>query len=494
MTKDSFFNAMEEQGLALTFDDVRVKTRHCDFDFHAVDLRSRFSKNVPLKIPIVSAAMDTVTERKMAIALASLGGLGIIHRNLDPETQSKHVRAAKFYLNGRIDTPVTMQQTNKVEEVLRICDERNYAFRSFPITDSDGKLVGILTGNDIKFCKDKSASVVEAMTRQVVKGNSATTLHEAHALMLQNKIGVLPLVSDDGSVTGLYLWSDLERILSGNTSHNTDDNGQLRVGAAIGTGDDTRERVELLLHRGVDVIVIDAAHSDSRQVIGTFEWVKQLAGDKVDVVVGNISEYDSAARLAEMDVDGIKVGQGGGSICTTRRVAGIGTPQVTAIFGCAKAVRDSGKDIPVCGDGGIREPGDITIAIAAGADSVMLGGMLAGTDEAPGDVIDTPRGQRKQYRGMGSLSAMEASASSRNRYGETQRDKSKILPEGVESYVPYAGPLETVIHRYVEGLRRGMGYSGAKSIAALQQETEFWRVTNAGVIESHPHDVETINR
>lgn len=489
--KDTFFQEMGKT--ALTFDDVRVATRHCSFELRNVDMRTRFSTNVPLKIPIVSAAMDTVTEQEMAIALASLGGIGVIHRNLDMEAQSKQVRAVKLYLGAKITTPICMSEDISVEEVLKICHEKGYGFRSFPIHDNEGCLVGILTGNDIEFCMNKAVRVADAMTRQVVTGHPHTEPKGALLLMSQNKIKVLPLVDDYNKVVGMYLWSDLQRALSEKVLHNTDQYGRLRVAAAVSTSEETMERVKLLVHRGVDVIVIDAAHADSIKVFETFEQVKQEFPN-LDVVVGNISEPDSAKKLAEMGVDGIKVGQGGGSICTTRVVAGIGTPQVTAIYNCVKAVRDCGKDIPVCGDGGIREPGDITIAIAAGADSVMLGGMLAGTDEAPGEMINTPEGPMKAYRGMGSLGAMLANEGSRGRYNETNTAKDKILPEGIEALVPYSGSLERVIHRYTEGLRRGMGYSGSASLKELQRDTMFWRVTNAGMIESRPHDVKPISR
>jgi IMP dehydrogenase len=489
--RDGFFDNMESQETALTFDDVRLQTGYSATDFHQSDLRTRFSRNVSLKIPVVSAAMDRVTEKEMAIALASLGGIGVIHRNLPIEEQARQVRRVKLYINGLITRPVCVSESETVGMVLRMCEDKNYSFRSFPVIDSQGRLVGVLTGNDIDFC-NRAGSVREAMTNNVITGEPETTPGKAHDLMKEKRIKVLPLANSNLQVVGLYIWSDLERIRDGSGRYNTDKNGQLVVAAAVGTGQEAIERANELAAKKVDVIVVDSAHGDSKPVMVTLELIKR-ENPNVDVVVGNISNYHSAVRLIDAGADGIKVGQGGGSICTTRIVAGIGTPQVTAIHNCSKAVRDRKSDIPVCGDGGIRESGDITIAIGAGADSVMLGMMLAGTNESPGEVITHRNRPVKSYRGMGSLGAMQDSADSRNRYGERQTQKSSIVPEGVSGHVPYVGSLDTTIHRLMEGLRRGMGYVGVASIPELQQNARFYRITNAGIRESHPHDIEVVD-
>lgn len=488
--RDAFFDTMEAQGLALTFDDVRLRTGYSDTDFHQSDLQTRFSRNVRLKIPVVSAAMDRVTEKEMAIALASLGGIGVIHRNLSIEEQAKQVRRVKLHLNGLITKPVCVRNSETVEAVLRLCEEKNYTFRSFPVIDSDGRLVGVLTSNDIDFC-NKTGSVGDAMTQKVIAGDKDTSLDQAHSLMKERRVKVLPLADSAAHVVGLYIWSDLERIRDDGGRCNTDKNGQLVVAAAVGTGPEAIERARELAAKNVDVIVIDSAHGDSQPVLETLEAIKRDFAS-IDVVVGNVSEEHSAAALVDAGADGIKVGQGGGSICTTRIVAGIGTPQVTAIHNCVRGLGHVAT-VPVCADGGIRESGDITIAIAAGADSVMLGMMLAGTDEAPGEVITHRNRPVKSYRGMGSLGAMQDNAASRNRYNEKQTSKSSIVPEGVAGHVPYVGPLDTTIHRLMEGLRRGMGYVGVTGISSLQENSRFYRITNAGIRESRPHDIDVVD-
>ncbi|MFA6050546.1 MAG: IMP dehydrogenase [Candidatus Paceibacterota bacterium] len=489
MNKDKFFEKIEALGLALTYDDVRLKSGYSETEPHNVSVETRFSKRVLLKTPIVSSAMDTVTEAPMAIAMAKLGGLGIIHRGLDPETQAKAVRRVKLHLNGMIASPITATLDQTVAEIIEAREEKNYNFHSFPVIDESGKLSGIVTRNDFEMASDTSLKIKDIMTPMdhMITAPAGTSLEEAHKILVQNKKKVLPLVDSNGVLAGMYVFSDVVRLIgSASTTYNLDPKGHLRVGAAVGAGPDALLRAELLSEAGVDVIVIDTAHGDSKNVYDTLKAIKATYPD-IDVVVGNVSEAESAKRLAEAGADGIKVGQGPGSICTTRIVAGIGSPQVSAVYNCAKALR--GMNVPICADGGIRNSGDIPIALGAGADSVMLGRTLAGTTETPGTIKDTPQGRFKVYRGMGSLGAMRASKASRERYRQDKVSNDKLVPEGVESVVPYQGDVENVLFKQIGGLRSGMGYVGADSIKSLQEKADFHRISNAGLAESHPHDV-----
>jgi len=486
--KDNFFERMEALGLALTFDDVRLKSGYSEIDPNNVSVKSLFSKNISLKIPLVSAAMDTVTETRMAIEMAKLGGLGIIHRGIDPETQARAVEKVKIHLNGLVERPITVTPDQTIEQIKNKSEEKNYNFQSFPVLDSKDKLVGIITKNDFEMNSNIHSKIKKIMTARehMTTAPLGTTLEEAYKIMLQSKKKVLPLVNK-GKLAGMYVFSDVMRLLSGiSTSYNIDKNGHLLVGAAVGTGEEAFRRAELLSNAGVDVIVIDTAHGDSKNVYETLKTLKKNFS-KIDIVTGNVSEGESAKRLADAGADGIKVGQGPGSICTTRIVAGIGCPQVTAVYNCAKALRGSG--VPVCADGGVRNSGDIPIAIGAGAHSVMLGRTLAGTTETPGVVKDTLQGRFKIYRGMGSLGAMKSSKASRERYRQDKISIDKVVPEGVESIVPYQGDVSNVIHKQVGGLRSGMGYVGANSITSLQEKADFHRISNAGLAESHPHDI-----
>ncbi|MGC9599393.1 MAG: IMP dehydrogenase [Minisyncoccia bacterium] len=484
---DKFFKELEALGLAVTYDEVRLKTDYSDVMPSATVLTSRFSRNVPLKIPITSAAMDTVTESRMAIAMAKLGGLGVIHRGFTPKEQSEEVRRVKFHLSGLIETPITIRENMTFQEVETMRRERGFSFHSFPVVDARGKLAGLITENDFDFSGDGSQKVKSVMTRDLVTAPKGTSIDKAYEIMLKAKKKVLPLVNR-GNLVGMYLFSDLKRIKSGRSGkYNVDSHGRLRVAAAVGVNDDAMERAEAL--KGfADVLVIDTAHGDSKDVIQTIKALKKAY--RVDVVAGNISRGESAKRLVAAGADGVKVGQGPGSICTTRIVAGIGCPQVTATYEVAKALEKT--DVPICADGGIENSGDIPIAIGAGAHSVMLGKLLAGTKEAPGEVdfrFETPM---KRYRGMGSLSAMEESRSSRERYREANTAKDRFVPEGVEGLVPYVGELETVMHQYVGGLQKGMGYVGARTIEELRSNAEFIRISAAGIKESHPHGVRIV--
>ncbi|MGD9276018.1 MAG: IMP dehydrogenase [Candidatus Pacearchaeota archaeon] len=475
-----------KNGVALTYDDVRLKSGYSAVMPDLVSLDSRFSKNVSLKIPIVSAAMDTVTEGKMAIELAKLGGLGIIHKNLSIEEQAAQVAKVKFHLNGLVEKPICFHEDDSIEFILRNIREKGFGFTSFPIVNSDEELVGILTGNDFEFCEDKKLFAKDLMSNELLIAPKDTSLDEAYKIMIKNKKKVLPLV-EDKKIVGLYVFSDLKRIKTGSAkNYNVDSNNQLRVGAAIGTGEEAIERTKELFRKNIDVVVIDTAHGDSLPVYETLKKIKKLFPD-LDVVVGNVSVGKSARRLAEAGADGIKVGQGPGSICTTRIIAGIGRPQVSAVYDCAKQVQEF--NIPVCADGGIKNSGDISVAIGAGASSVMMGSLLSGTDESPGKVIFKDGRQWKSYRGMGSMGAMEENSGSRERYNQKESGKDKLIPEGIEGLTPYKGKLKDVIFQYVGGLRRGMGYVGAKSIEELKEKGDFDRITGAGLSESHPHDV-----
>lgn len=485
---DSFFRDMKRQHTALTFDDIRAENDYSDGDIQGNDTQGRFSLRIPTKKPVVSASMTDVTEVKMAIGLASLGGVGVVHYRQTPEDQAKMIRRVKLYLNGRVENPICVHQNQTIEQVLNYLDEEGFEFRSFPVVDSEGRLVGTLTSTDISFCTDISQHVRDAMSVDTVTADPTITLEKASSLMVLHKKRLLPLVDHDKRVVALYTWSDILRTRDPKALHNVDKNGQLMVAASIGVGETGWERAQELARKGVNGIVIDSAHGDSKPVHDIARRILENLPE-VDVIAGNISTYDAAVRLVKLGVHGIKVGQGGGAICTTRIVTGTGTPQVSAIYNCAKAVRDLDSNIPICADGGIRYYGDACIALGVGADSVMLGKMLAGTDEAPGEIIPTQTGYEKVYRGMGSAEMMAGSKDSRGRYGETQTRKDRVLAEGITSHVPYVGSLENVVLQLDEAIKRSMGYQGVHSIDELHQKSTYKRVTSAGMAESHFHDV-----
>jgi len=483
MNKKALEKASED-GVALTYDDVRLRSGYSEVMPHRIDVSSRFSKNVGLKIPIISAAMDTVTEHKLAIELAKLGGLGIIHKNLTPERQAKEVSKVKLHLNGLIKKPVCVAAGDTIRAVIERAKDKGFDFNSFPVLDENRKLIGLLTGNDFEFCDNDDLLVRDVMTRDVLTARKGVAIDEAYALMKKRKKKILPLVSEENQIIGMYVFSDLKRIVTGSEEgYNIDKKGSLMVGAAIGVGEDAFERARRLVEKNVDVLVIDTAHGDSLPVYETLKKLKSLYD--VDIVVGNVSNSSSVGRLIEAGADGVKVGQGPGSICTTRIIAGIGRPQLSAVYECAKIASESG--IPIIADGGLKNSGDITIALAAGASCVMMGSMLAGTDESPGEMIFSEGRPWKIYRGMGSLGAMESHKGSRERYN--QIDKNKLVPEGVEGKIAYKGNLANILFQYVGGLKSGMGYVGAKDILELWEKGEFDRITASGLSESHPHEV-----
>ena len=463
----------------LTFDDVLLLPRHSDVLPRDVSLKSRFSRNVALNCPLVSAAMDTVTEWELAVALAREGGLGVIHRNLGLEGQIREVDKVKRSANGVIQDPVTLEPTALVSEARAIMTSHNIS--GLPIVSGD-RVVGILTSRDCRFRVDDSTPVGEIMTTEnLVTAPPGTSLEEARTLLFRHKVEKLIIVDEQNRLQGLITMKDLN-MLERFPSSATDERGRLRVGAAIGVKD--FERAEGLVEAGVDVLVVDTAHGHSTNVIETVKHLK--AHLDVDVVAGNIATGEAAIELAEAGVDGIKVGIGPGSICTTRIVAGVGMPQLTAVLDVVEAVR--GRDLPVIADGGIRFSGDIVKALAAGASCVMLGSLFAGLAESPGETILYKGRSFKAVRGMGSIGAMSRGSKERYRQGHVD-DVNKLVPEGIEGMVPFKGALSDFVHQLTGGIAAGMGYTGSATIPSLWERARFTRVTGAGVREGHPHDV-----
>ncbi|MFA6193725.1 MAG: IMP dehydrogenase [Parcubacteria group bacterium] len=487
LKRDAFFKKMSVLGLALSYGDVRLRTGYSKVAPVDVELRTKFSRNITLNCPIVSSPMDTVTEWEMAIEMAKRGGLGILHRALLPIEQARQVARVKYYLNGLIKKPIQFRETDTMESIVRTIEEKGYQFQTFPVINAFGKIAGLLTSNDFEFCSNMLATASEVMSKDLLSIPDYLPLEKVFEIMRKNKKKVLPVVDPDGQLKGMYVFSDIKRAVTGSSANfNLDANGNLLVGAAVGVGEEDFERAELCVQKGVDVIVIDTAHGDSEPVYRMLKTLKKQFPD-LDVVVGNVSEGKSAKRLVKAGADGVKVGQGPGSICTTRVIAGIGHPQVSAVHECEAAIR--GSDVPICADGGMKYSGDITIAIGAGASSVMLGNLLAGTKESPGDVIIRDGMPMKSYRGMGSLSAMEQSESSRERYRQPECSRGKLVPEGVEGEVPFKGEVAEILYQLLGGLRAGMGYVGAANIKELQGKADFIRISGEGLKESHPHGV-----
>jgi len=468
----------------LTFDDVLLIPGASSVLPNEADTGALFARDIRLQIPIASAAMDTVTEAKMAIALARLGGIGVIHRNLSPEAQAAEVDRVKRSEAGMISDPITLPPDATVADALELMAQ--FHVSGVPITDAAGKLVGILTNRDLRFGVEASTPISTVMTSQgLVTAPVGTTLEDAQAIFRTNKIEKLPVVDADSRLRGLITIKDIQKRIDFPLS-TKDSSGRLRVAAAVGVGADVMERVKLLVEAGADAIVVDTAHGHSAAVI---ETVRELRSNwDGAIVAGNIATADAAEDLIAAGADAIKVGIGPGSICTTRVVAGVGVPQITAIADCATVARRHG--VPLVADGGLVNTGDLAKAIAAGADCAMVGGLLAGTDESPGRVVTVGGEQFKEYRGMGSLGAMQGRSFSKDRYFQGEVDtKEKLVPEGVEARVRYKGKLEGTVHQLVGGLRQSMGYVGAATIAEMQTTARFVRITSAGVRESHPHDV-----
>ncbi len=469
----------------LTFDDVLLVPAASAVLPSDVSTRTRLTNSIELSIPILSAAMDTVTEARLAIALAREGGIGIIHRNLSVEAQAAEVDKVKRSESGMITDPITLAPTDSLRAAL--ASMANYHISGIPITEH-GKLVGILTNRDLRFETNLDRPIGEVMTREhLITAPIGTTLQEAESILHRYKIEKLPVVDEHGMLKGLITVKDIQK----KTQHPNaakDERGRLRVGAAVGVGPDCEERCAALIAEDVDVLVVDTSHGHSKMVLEAIARVKRRFGKHVQIIGGNVATASGTEALIEAGVDAVKVGIGAGAICTTRVVAGVGVPQITAIYDCAHAA--ARYHIPVIGDGGIQYSGDIAKAIAAGADTVMLGGLLAGVDESPGELIISQGERYKDYRGMGSIGAMKRRSYSKDRYfQEGIAEESKLIAEGIEGRVPYKGPLNNMVYQLVGGIRQAMGYCGAATIVEMQTQTHFIRMTSAGLRESHPHDI-----
>ena len=470
-------------GQGLTYDDVLLVPNYSEILPREVSITSKFSKNIPLNIPIVSAAMDTVTESEMAIAMAREGGIGVLHKNMTIEEQAARVRAVKRSESGMIIDPVTLPGTALVSDANE--NMKEFKIGGIPIVDNDNKLIGIVTNRDLRFEKNNNRPITEVMTSQnLITVNEGTSLKDAEKILQKHKIEKLPVVSKGNILVGLITFRDITKH-STKPKANKDEFGRLRVAAAVGITPDVLDRVDALNKSGVDAIVIDTAHGHSKGVSDVLKKVKKQFSD-LDIIVGNVATTDAAKYLVKNGADAIKVGIGPGSICTTRVIAGVGYPQLSAIMEVRKALIDT--DIPLIADGGIRFTGDIPKAIAAGADSVMLGSMLAGTRESPGETIIYEGRKYKTYRGMGSVEAMKMGSKDRY-FQDVEDDIKKLVPEGIVGRVPFKGDLNESIHQFVGGLRAGMGYCGAKNIAMLKANGKFITITSAGMKESHPHDI-----
>jgi IMP dehydrogenase len=468
---------------ALTFDDVLLLPRYTDFLPAEADLATRISRNITLKIPLVSAAMDTVTEARMAIALAENGGIGIIHKNNSIKEQARLVKAVKKYESGVVRDPTTIKSTKTIEELMQLTNELSIS--GMPVVD-DGELIGIVTSRDFRYADNPLDPVSSIMTPKdkLITVMEGTDQDEVKKLMYNNRIEKILVIDSIGSLTGLVTMKDIEKSAE-HPFATKDSRGQLRVGAALGTGEDTLDRAKALSTAGVDLFVVDSAHGHSKNVVETIKLIKKEFKD-IDVMGGNVATPEGAIALRDAGADAIKIGMGPGSICTTRIIAGMGVPQITAILSIKEKFKSN--DVPLIADGGIRFSGDVSKALAAGADAVMLGGIFAGTEEAPGEVELYQGRSFKTYRGMGSLGAM-SERNDVNRYSQDGVEKEKMVPEGVEGRVPFKGWVVSVIDQLTGGIRQSMGYVGCKTIPQMQTDTQFVEITNAGMMESHVHDV-----
>ena len=468
---------------ALTFDDVLLLPRYSDFIPSEASTETKLTKNISIKMPLISAAMDTVTESRMAIALAEAGGIGIIHKNNSTDEQVAQVRAVKKHESGVVRDPTTIRSSRSIAELKQLTDELNIS--GMPVVD-DGILKGIVTSRDFRYADDMAAPVSSIMTplEKLITVTEGTSQEEVKKLMYENRIEKILVLDDEKSLTGLVTMKDIEKSAE-HPNATKDSSGRLLVGAALGTGSDTLERARALKEVGVDLFAIDSAHGHSKNVIETIKAIKKEFPD-IDVIGGNVATPEGAIALAKAGADAIKVGMGPGSICTTRIIAGIGVPQITAILTIKEALKD--HDIGIIADGGIRFSGDVAKAIAAGADTVMLGGLFAGTEEAPGEVELYQGRSFKTYRGMGSIGAMSERQDA-NRYFQEDVSSEKLVPEGIEGRVPFKGWVISVINQLIGGLRQSMGYVGSKTIADMQENCQFIEITNAGMTESHVHDV-----
>jgi len=470
-------------GEGLTYDDVLLVPAYSEILPREVSIKTKFTKNITINIPIISAAMDTVTESEMAIAIAREGGIGVLHKNMSIEAQANEVRKVKRSESGMIIDPITLPADAIVADAKK--NMKEHRIGGIPIVDKNGLLIGIVTNRDLRFEKNNIRKISEVMTSEnLVTTTEGTSLKEAEAILQENKIEKLPVVNKDNKLVGLITFRDITKVTL-KPNANKDTFGRLRVAAALGVTADVVERTEALVNAGVDAVIIDTAHGHTKGVVNVLQSVKAKF-PKLDVIVGNIATAEAAKYLVKAGADGIKVGIGPGSICTTRVVAGVGYPQFSAVLEVAAAIKGSG--VPVIADGGIRFTGDIPKAVAAGADCVMLGSLLAGTKESPGETILFQGRKFKSYRGMGSVEAMKKGSKDRY-FQDVEDDIKKLVPEGIVGRVPYKGELQESIHQFVGGLRAGMGYCGSKDIETLKETGRFVKITASGINESHPHDV-----
>ena len=470
---------------ALTFDDVLLLPAHSDVLPNEVSLKTRLTRNIELNVPLLSSAMDTVTEHRLAITMAQEGGIGILHKSMPVDDQARQVRAVKKYESGVVKDPITISPNATVRELINLTDAHNIS--GVPVVEGQ-QVVGIVTSRDTRFITDYDQSVADIMTGRdrLVTVQEGASADEVQTLLHKHRIEKILVVNDAGELRGMITVKDIEKATRYPNACK-DSQGRLRVGAAVGTGGGTEERVAALVEAGVDVIVVDTAHGHSQGVLNRVAWIKKHFPD-VDVIGGNIATTEAAIALMEAGADGVKVGIGPGSICTTRIVAGIGVPQITAVSEVAAALK--GTDVPLISDGGIRFSGDIAKAVAAGAHAIMIGSLLAGTEEAPGEVELFQGGYYKAYRGMGSLGAMSGKTGSSDRYfQDAAAGIEKLVPEGIEGRVPYKGPMSAIVHQLMGGLRASMGYTGCANIEEMRTKPYFVKVTNAGMKESHVHDV-----
>ena len=471
----------------LTFDDVTLVTQYADFLPEHTSLTTRLTSRINLNIPFVSAAMDTVTESQMAISMAMLGGIGVIHKNLPADIQAQQVTAVKHHLNGLIRNPVYFRANQTIAEIQDYRRAQRLSFNGFPILDDQDHLVGIITSSDMRFSENPSQRASEIMTTQVVTAPPGTTLEDAYRMMVKNKFGKLPLIDAQGKLAGLYSFTDVKTLVENKQPlYNRDSNYRLRVAAAVSQSD--HARAEQLAAAGVDVIVVDSAHGHTKGIIDMVKWVVCHYPD-IDVIAGNVATAEGALALRDAGAHAVKVGIGPGSICTTRVVCGVGIPQITAVYEAAHAL---GGSIPVIADGGVRHSGDVPKAIVAGADTVMLGSVLAGTDESPGEKIIHEGRHYVIYRGMGSLAAMKEGTGSRQRYAQDNVTDDNLVPQGIEGIVPLVGSVKKIMTQYCGGLRSTLGYCGARTVPDLQRIGRMYRVTMAGMREAHPHDIKII--
>ena len=471
------------QDPALTYDDVLIVPNYSEVLPSDVDIRSRFSKNIPMNVPIASSAMDTVTESRTAIVMAQEGGIGVIHKNLTPEEQAFEVEKVKKYESGMIMDPFTVNPEQSISALFDLM--KKYKISGFPVIDSDRHLVGMITNRDLRFVSDTTKKVKDVMTsKNLVTAPEGTSFARAKEILQNHRVEKLPVINAEGKLRGLITIKDIEKTIA-YPNANKDQFGRLRVAAACGVGPKEVKRVEALIKAQVDAVVVDTAHGHSKGVIDMVKTIKAMKAT-VDVVAGNVATAKACEDLIAAGVDGIKVGIGPGSICTTRIIAGIGVPQMQAIFDCKAPCEKAG--VPFIADGGIKYSGDIVKALAGGAGTVMIGSLFAGTDEAPGEMVLYQGRAYKMYRGMGSLSAMEKG--SKDRYGQSAVEEvSKLVPEGIEGQVPYRGSLANNLYHILGGIRAGMGYVGAPDMKALRERAKFIRITSASLKESHPHDV-----